>query len=404
MAPAAAISGSSKPPSGKRPLRGTRDTPTKLQMESDGMIDSIIARKLVSAIGAGALLLSGALQPALACTGIRLIAEDGTAVHARTLEFGLDLHSEIMMVPRGYARTGTTPDGKAGMKWKAKYASVGLNGAGLPVLFDGVNEKGLAAGTFYFPTSAGYMPYAPGDAEKTIAQWEVGSYILENFASVDEVRANIGNVVVPSVVFSGWGFAPEAHYIVHDPTGKSVVIEYVDGKLNIRDAPLGVITNSPTFDWHMTNLRNYVNFSMTNVPPIKLGPVVLKPFGQGTGMLGMPGDFTPPSRFVRAVAFSQSVLPSKTGHDAIIQAFHILNQFDIPKGSARERDKDEHGNVVADYTLWTSASDLKAKQYFFRTYENSEIRMIDLMKMNLDAKDIVKISIEGDEVIKPINP
>ena len=255
MAPAAAISGSSKPPSGKRPLRGTRDTPTKLQMESDGMIDSIIARKLVSAIGAGALLLSGALQPALACTGIRLIAEDGTAVHARTLEFGLDLHSEIMMVPRGYARTGTTPDGKAGMKWKAKYASVGLNGAGLPVLFDGVNEKGLAAGTFYFPTSAGYMPYAPGDAEKTIAQWEVGSYILENFASVDEVRANIGNIVVPSVVFSGWGFAPEAHYIVHDPTGKSVVIEYVDGKLNIHDAPLGVITNSPTFDWHMTNLR-----------------------------------------------------------------------------------------------------------------------------------------------------
>jgi hypothetical protein len=125
----------------------------QLQMESDGMTDSTIARKLVSALGAGALLLSSALQPALACTGIRLIAEDGTAVHARTLEFGLDLHSEIMMVPRGYARTGTTPDGKAGMKWKAKYASVGLNGAGLPVLFDGVNEKGLAAGTFYFPTS-----------------------------------------------------------------------------------------------------------------------------------------------------------------------------------------------------------------------------------------------------------
>jgi choloylglycine hydrolase len=405
MPPATAISGSLKPPSGKCPLRATRETrQPKLQMESDGMTDSTIARKLVSAIGACALLLSSALQPALACTGIRLIAEDGTVVHARTLEFGLDLHSKIMIVPRGYARTGTTPDGKDGMKWKAKYASVGLDGAGLPVLFDGVNEKGLATGTFYFPTSAGYMPYAPSDAEKTIAQWEVGSYILENFASVDEVRASIGNVVVPSVVFAGWGFAPEAHYIVHDPTGKTVVIEYVDGKLNIHDDPLGVITNSPNFDWHMTNLRNYVNFSMINVPPIKLGTVVLKPFGQGTGMLGMPGDFTPPSRFVRAVAFSQSVLPSKTGHDAIIEAFHILNQFDIPKGSAREHAKDEHGNVVADYTLWTSAIDLKAKQYFFRTYDNSEIRMIDLMKMNLDAKDIVKISIEGDERIRPINP
>jgi len=96
---------------------------------------------------------------------------------------------------------------------------------------------------------------------RPIAQWEVGSWILENFASVEEVKANIGNIVVPGVVFGGWGFAPEAHYIVHDAAGKSIVIEYVGGKLNVYDNPLGVITNSPAFDWHMTNLRNYVNFS-----------------------------------------------------------------------------------------------------------------------------------------------
>jgi choloylglycine hydrolase len=380
------------------------ETPGKMQRQGKRMTKIQIVRTAVSILGACALLLGSMAPPALACTGIFLSADDGTFVHARTLEFGIDLHSEIMMVPRGYARTGTTPDGKEGLKWKAKYASVGMNGVGLPVLFDGVNEKGLAAGTFYFPTSAGYMPYAPGDAGKTIAQWEVGSWILENFASVDDVRAGIGDVVVPSVVFAGWGFAPEAHYIVHDSTGKSVVIEYVGGKLVVYDAPLGVITNSPAFDWQMTNLRNYINFSMTNAPPVKLGSVVLKPFGQGTGMLGMPGDFTPPSRFVRAVAFSQSVLPSKTGHDAVIEVFHILNQFDIPKGAAREDEKDEHGNVVADYTLWTSAVDLKSKQYFFRTYENSAIRRVDLMKMDLDAKDIIKMPITGDEVITPMNP
>jgi len=104
-----------------------------------------------------------------ACTGIRLIAENGTVVHARTMEFAIDIHSDVIMVPRGYARVGTTPDGKEGVKWKAKYASVGANGVGLPVLFDGLNEKGLAAGTFYFPTSAGYMPYTAADAGKTIA-------------------------------------------------------------------------------------------------------------------------------------------------------------------------------------------------------------------------------------------
>jgi choloylglycine hydrolase len=368
------------------------------------MMKHPITRKVFSTIGTCALLLSGALQPVQACTGIRLTAKDGTVVHARTMEFAIDILSEVMMVPRGYARTGTTPDGKKGLKWKAKYASVGLNGVGLPILFDGLNEKGLAAGMFYFPASARYMPYTAATAGKTIAQWEVPSWILENFASVEEVKANIGGIVVPAVVFGGWGFAPEAHYIVHDASGKSIVIEYTGGKLNVYDNPLGVLTNSPAFDWHMTNLRNYVNFSMTNVPPVKLGSIKLEPFGQGSGMLGLPGDFTPPSRFVRAVAFSQSVFTPKTGNDAVLEAFHVLNQFDIPKGAAREHEKDAHGNILADYTIWTAASDLKAKQYFFRTYENSQIRMVDLMKMNLDAKDIVKISIKGDEIIKPLNP
>ena len=121
-------------------------------------------------------------------------------------------------------------------------------------------------------------------------------------------------------------------------------------------------------------------------------------------MLGMPGDFTPPSRFVRAVAFSQSVFPSKTGEDAVLEAFHVLNQFDIPKGAAREHQKDEHGNVLADYTIWTSASDLKTKRFYFRTYENSQIRVVDLMKMNLDAKEIVTISMKGGEAIRPVTP
>src|SRR5216110_4058676 len=205
-------------------------------------------RKALIAAAAICSVLAPTVQ---ACTGIRLIAEDGTVVHARTMEFAIDIHSDVIVVPRGYARVGTTPDGKEGLKWKAKYASVGANGVGFPLLFDGVNEKGLAAGTFYFPTSAGYMPYTAADAGKTIAQWEVGPWILENFASVEGVKANIGNIVVPAVVFGGWGFAPEAHYIVHDASGKSIVIEYVGGKLNVQDNPPGVLTNSPAFDWHM---------------------------------------------------------------------------------------------------------------------------------------------------------
>ncbi|SRR6266567_3458424 len=113
----------------------------------DEIRNTLIVAVICSLLGNGAY----------ACTGIRLIAEDGTVVHARTMEFAIDIHSDVIVVPRGYARIGTTPDGKEGLKWKAKYASIGANGVGLPVLFDGLNEKGMAAGTFYFPTSAGYM-------------------------------------------------------------------------------------------------------------------------------------------------------------------------------------------------------------------------------------------------------
>ncbi len=358
-------------------------------------------RTLYFAIVLCALCFAKTVQ---ACTGIRLIASDGTVVYARTLEFSVDLDSDVLVVPRGYVRAGTTPDGKNGLKWVSRYASVGANGMGLPFLFDGVNEKGLAAGLFYFPTTAGYLKYNAADASRTIAPWEVGSWILENFATVDEVKQNIGSIVVAEVMFKQWGMVPPVHYVVHDASGKSIVIEYVEGKLHVYDNVIGVITNSPTFDWHMTNLRNYLNLSVVNAPPVEVGGVRLNPLGQGTGMLGIPGDFTPPSRFVRAVAYSTSVAPSRTGAEEVLEAFHILNNFDIPEGAAREQHKDAHGNIISDHTIWTSASDLKTRRYYFRTYENSQIRVVDLMSMPLDAKHITSISMKGPEVIKSLNP
>jgi len=339
-----------------------------------------------------------------ACTGIRLQAEDGSVVAARTLEFEVDLHSNVLIVPRGYERQGSTPRGVDGIKWKAKYASIGANGAGVPWIFDGFNEKGLAMGLFYHPGTAEYIPFKASAASKTLAPWELGSWILENFADTQEVKAHIHDVVVSPVLFKAWGFIPPVHYVVHDASGKSIVIEYVKGKLVVYDNPLGVMTNSPTFDWHMTNLRNYINISLTPVKALKLKGVTLTSFGLGAGLHGIPGDFTPPSRFVRAAIFSQSVFTPKTGRDAVLEAFHILNNFDIPKGSAREDKKDSHGNILADYTTWTSASNLAAKRYYFRTYDNSQIRMVDLNKMDLDAKKIVRIPMSGKEVIRELRP
>ena len=361
----------------------------------------IYLKKSLASVTLASMLLSSALD---ACTGITLTSNDGSVVHARTLEFEVDLKSNVIVVPRGYKRQGTTPEGQNGKKWEAKYASIGANGSGVPWIFDGFNEKGLAIGLFYHPTTAKYMPYKKSDAKNTVSAWELGSYILENYADVKEVKKNIKNIVVPNSIFKNWGFVPPVHYIVSDASGKSIVIEYLNGKLNVFDNPLGIITNSPSFDWHMTNLRNYPNLASVQPKTRSVGGIELKPFGLGAGLVGLPGDFTPPSRFIRATAFSYSRVPTKTGEETVIQAFHILNNFDIPKGSAREAHKDKHGNIIADFTTWTSASDLKAKKFYFRTFDNSQIKMVDLNKMDLDAKKIVKIPMSGKEVIEELHP
>ena len=141
------------------------------------------------------------------------------------------------------------------------------------------------------------------------------------------------------------------------------------------------MTNAPTYDWHMTNLSNYVNLSANDIDQTKVGGVTVPAFGAGTGLLGLPGDFTPPSRFVRAVVYSKAAVPNQTAEDAVFAAFHILNQFDIPKGSVMNS---AVGEPTAEITEWTSVADLKNLRWYFRTREDQSIRVVDL-KQALDA-------------------
>jgi choloylglycine hydrolase len=337
---------------------------------------------------------------ALACTGITIKAGDGSVIFARTLEFGMDLKSNIIILPRGKEYVGSTPTGKPGVRWQTKYGTAGMNAFDLPVIIDGINEKGLSVGLFYFPGCAKYQEIKDEEIGKTLAPWELGTFLLGTCSDVTEAAAAAKEVRVGAVVQKDMGFVPPVHFVVTDASGSSVVLECVGGEMRIHANPLGVMTNSPTFDWHMTNLGNYVNLTSKNVEKIDLGGKEIISFGQGSGMLGLPGDFTPPSRFVRAVAFSKTAVPADTARDGVLQAFHILNQFDIPKGAARGIDD---GKQVSDYTLWTVAADLKNLRYYFRTFENSRIRMVDLKTMDFDAKEIRTISTRGEEEIENLS-
>jgi choloylglycine hydrolase len=334
------------------------------------------------------------LPPAHACTGIMLRNSDGTVVHGRTLEFGMLVDTMVAIVPRGYDFVAKAPGG-AGMKYKSKYAAVGAITFNDVAISDGINEKGLAVGAFYFPTFAGYAEITNDNRSKALSPVDFPNWILTRFATVGEVRTAIqnGEGVIAPTVLEGWGpVAPPFHYVVYDNTGASIVIDPVDGKLNVYDNPLGVLTNSPGFDWHMINLRNYIALNPRNVPPVEISGLKLQQIGQGSGMLGLPGDFTPPSRFVRAAVFGAAAIPSPNADRGILQVFHILNNFDIPVGVAREVEK---GTIHSDYTQFTAARDPQNLRYYYKTYDDQTIRMVDLRKFDLNAKEVKKLDTMG---------
>ena len=221
--------------------------------------------------------------------------------------------------------------------------------------------------------------------------------MLANFASVDEVKAGVKDIVVVPTPAPGLGspkgIVAGAHFFIQDSSGKSIAVEPVDGTLKVHDAPLGIMTNAPTYDWHMTNLQNYINLSVKDVESAKLGPLTLPAFGSGSGLHGIPGDFTPPSRFVRAAIYGQSAAPNDTAEDAVLSIFHILNQFDIPKGAVQSS---AIGGTVDEITEWTSVADLKNLRWYFRTFADQSIRMVDLKEAVAAAKGEMRtIEMEG---------
>ena len=313
---------------------------------------------------------------AYACTGIVLHAEDGTTVPARTMEFSFDIESNILVVPAGATITSLAMDEKnTGGSYNAKYGFAGANALDKPIVVDGLNTEGLYFGAFYFNGLAKYQELTDDNRDQAISSEELGNYILSQFSSVAEVKAVLADlVIVGTYIKEIDNFAP-FHYAVTDKSGESIVIEFTAGGLTVFDNKVNVVTNNPTYDWHITNLNNYVGLSAINRTPQQIGDQVLSPLGEGTGLFGLPGDHSPTSRFVRAAAFTNAALKPKDSDGAIFSAFHILNSFDIPKGSIREANNDPS---LTDYTVWTSAADTKNGVYYYKTYLTQQVEKIDL--------------------------
>lgn len=354
----------------------------------------ISLRQAITAVLTSVILGAALISPATdACTTLVLSATDNTRIYARTMEFAMDTRSRLVGLPRNLPLTG-----QKGLAWKTKYAVTGMNVFNMPAMLDGINEKGLTGGVLYFPGQAGYTaPEEVGEGQG-LAPWEFLTWALTNFATVAEVRAALPTIRIMSVTLKDMGIVPPLHYTLHDASGASIVIEPVNGELKVYDNPLGVMTNSPDFAWHLSNLRNYANVTPENVPVGSADDVEGTPADVGYGLRGMPGDPTSASRFVRAVLLARSAQKTAGGLPGVRMAEHIASSFTIPKGLVRDK------GVPGDYTQWISVADLGRKRYYIRTWDNPVLSGVGFDDFDINGPVMARFVIPNETQPQTLQP
>lgn len=318
----------------------------------------------------------------LGCCDFQLRPNDSGIICARSMEFPIYMDSKILTFNRGEAFASTAPDGTDGLKWTSKYGFVGMNAFGLKTVDEGLNEAGLSYGCLSLDCST-YASVPNGKNNKALAHMDLGMWILGSFSSVDEVKAHIKDVIVWGQKVQALGQVPGLHFAIHDKNGNNLVIEFIDGQVEMHDNEMGVLTNDPPYQQQLENLAKYNNITAQPAPNATINGQVIKTKGMGSGLLGMPGDLTPQSRFVRvakAVQFATSdALYPETASDAFKAATHILNSVDKLKGSEITYINNKE---CYETTLWATIKHLTDKTLCYRSYGDMAWRRIDLKKIN----------------------
>lgn len=317
-----------------------------------------------------------------ACTDFRLTAKDGTTLITRSMEFSADLKSNLRNTNRGTPFHSTMPNGKAGLSWKAKYGYLFVDGFNQNFVVDGMNENGLSFEYLYLPGETAYQAIPAGKENQALPYYQFGDWILGSFSTIAEVKKALSNIYVVQANLQGLGtMVFPVHASIYDKTGKGIVVEFVNGKMNIFDN-IGILTNSPTYHWQVVNLRNYLNLSPYSPQPITANGITFSATGQGAGMVGLPGDVSPPSRFVK-MSFLAKVAYSVDDATGVLNlAEHLINNVDIPAGLSRAID---NGKESSETTEWVVFKDLTHKIFYYRTYNDMTIRAVTLDKIDFSA-------------------
>lgn len=309
------------------------------------------------------------------CTSLTLTCNAQHHFLARTMDFGFKLEGKPVVIPRNYAWNHQNKN----LKTHYGFVGTGRN-LGDYFLADGVNEKGLAVAELYFLNEAKYNSTAQ-EGKVNLAPHEFIMWLLGEISSIAELRERITEINLVEEEIPMLGFVPPLHFIVTDKTGETVVLESDSGEMVVKDNPVGVMTNSPEFDWHLKNLNNYLSIQPNNYSNKKIDELEIKPFGQGSGTFGLPGGYTSPERFARATYLRALSDTGETVDDGLNAIFKILDNVTIPKGVNLKNDGE------SDYTQYRAALDVTDLAYYFNPYESQEIFKITLDERLLDKKE-----------------
>jgi choloylglycine hydrolase len=352
-----------------------------------------------SAFLATALMLHA--PAARACTALMITDKQGNAYSGKTMEYASPLPFAMSYVPAGTKVVSVAPGNKPGLSFETKYPVLGVGanvgvGSGLDMLAEATNDQGLSVSSNEMPGSQ--SPTGAGsDAAKALASTDLALYLLGNFKSVAEVKAALvdGSVSVwlPEIPLMGNLVAP-LHYILFDKTGAGIVIEYLDGKQNIHDNPVGVVTNAPDFPWHLKNLNNYAQLTNVDKNSGQFGQLKVGAPDSGNALANVPSSQISAGRFVKAAFYTQFVRKADSPRDAVITLGHILNNFDRPYDLSIDTGYSAEGGTAgkssSEVTLFTWMNDKVRNLYFLRTIDAMNFAKFEIDKLS-PLKKVVTI-------------
>lgn len=305
----------------------------------------------------------------------------------RTLDYLFSYGEEVVITPRSYPfsfRHMPAMDNHFSLIGMACVMN------DYPLYYDAVNEKGLCIAGLNFPKNAVYQTPVPG--KTNLAQFELIPWLLGQFSTVSEVRKALSSLVLTNDAFCGQLPPTPLHWIIADAS-EAITVESVADGLKVYDNPVGILTNNPPFDRQLFNLNNYMNLSPKQPCNRFSEQLPLSTYCLGMGGLGLPGDLSSMSRFVRAAFTKMNSVSGDSEEESVSQFFHILGSVDQQRGCS----EDENGKY--EITLYTSCCNAATGTYYYTTYNNHQITAVDMHREDLDSADLKRYPLEDKEQI-----